>query len=160
MIKVLFVCLGNICRSPLAEGVFKQHVSEAGLEQKIAVDSAGTSGWHIGDPPDPRSIDIARKRGMLLDSVGRKAVAEDFLHFDYIIAMDQQNLSDMRSLQQSNDEGAAKLHLMRDFDEVGVGEDVPDPYYGGPEGFARVFNMLERSCRNLLEEIVEEHQLQ
>jgi protein-tyrosine phosphatase len=159
MVKVLFVCLGNICRSPLAEGVFKQHVHEAGLLDKILVESAGTSGWHIGEPPDPRSVDVAWKNGIVLDSFGRKAISNDFQDFDYIIAMDQNNYTDLKRLPGSAKEGAAKLLLMRDFDRIGQGEDVPDPYYGGSDGFKNVFEMLDRSCRNLLEEIKESHQL-
>lgn len=159
MIHVLFVCLGNICRSPLAEGVFKHQILEDGLEKKIFVESAGTSGWHIGDRPDPRSIEVARENGIDLDSYGRKAISDDFAEFDYIIAMDQNNFADMRSLDGSSKKGAAKLYVMRDFDEIGKGQDVPDPYYGGDEGFNYVFELLDRSCRNLLEEIKETNHL-
>ena len=154
MIKVLFVCLGNICRSPLAEGIFKNQVKMAGLERTIMVDSAGTSGWHIGDSPDPRSIEIARRNGIILDSYGRKAVAEDFLEFDYILAMDQDNYTDLDRLRRQIGNGKAQLSLMRDFDHINSGADVPDPYYGGPDGFRKVFDMLERSCKNLLEDII------
>ncbi len=157
--KVLFVCLGNICRSPLAEGVFKQRVKEAGLEDKIFVDSAGTSGWHIGERPDPRSIDVAWENGIELDSYGRKAISEDFKNFDYILAMDRNNFSDLRSLPGSSKNGAAQLFLMRDFDDIGKGQDVPDPYYGGEDGFTYVYELLDRSCRNLLDKIIEDHQL-
>ena len=159
MIHVLFVCLGNICRSPLAEGVFKHLVFEDGLEDKIFVESAGTSGWHVGDRPDPRSIEVARENGIDLDSYGRKAISDDFAEFDYIIAMDRNNFADMRSLDGSSKKDAAKLYLMRDFDEIGKGQDVPDPYYGGDDGFSYVFELLDRSCRNLLEEIREENKL-
>ena len=159
MVKVLFVCLGNICRSPLAEGVFKQRVKEADLEDKIFVDSAGTSGWHIGEAPDPRSIEVAWQNGIELDSDGRKAISEDFQKFDYIIAMDGNNYSDLKRLPGSSIEGAAKLNLMRDFDDIGKGQDVPDPYYGGDDGFTYVYDLLDRSCRNLLDEIIDDHQL-
>lgn len=155
--KVLFVCLGNICRSPLAEGIFKHLVEKGDLSDKIGVESAGTSGWHIGEPPDPRSIDVARENGILLDSYGRKAVSNDFDEFDYIIAMDRNNFHDMKSLPGSRKAGAAKLYLMRDFDDIGLGQDVPDPYYGGEDGFTLVFELLERSCINLLEEIKKNH---
>jgi len=159
MIKVLFVCLGNICRSPLAEGIFKTKVKEAGLEREIMVDSAGTSGWHIGDSPDPRSIDIAWQNGIALDSYGRKAVSEDFLEFDYILAMDRDNLRDLNHLKHQVNTSRANLSLMRDFDQHHPGSDVPDPYYGGADGFRKVFEMLDRSCENLLNEIISEHKL-
>ena len=159
MVKVLFVCLGNICRSPLAQGIFKHHVSEQDFEDKIKVESAGTSGWHIGERPDPRSIEIASANGIDLDSYGRKAITEDFEEFDYIIAMDRNNFSDLRRLPGSSVEEAAKLYLMRDFDDIGKGQDVPDPYYGGDDGFTYVYELLDRSCRNLLEEIKKDHQL-
>jgi len=159
MIKVLFVCLGNICRSPLAEGIFKHQVKMAGLEKKIIIDSAGTSGWHIGESPDPRSIDIAKKNGIILDSFGRKAVAEDFSEFDYILAMDRDNFRDLKNLNHFRANSKAKLVLMRDFDHLEKGADVPDPYYGGNDGFRKVFEMLDRSCANLLDEIVATHKL-
>ncbi len=154
MVKVLFVCLGNICRSPLAEGIFLQQVVDAGLDNRILVDSAGTSGWHIGQPPDPRSVDVALKNGIRLNSYGRKAVSQDFDEFDYIIAMDKSNYADLERIRQGAGDGAAKLYLMRDFDDKGKGQDVPDPYYGGTDGFDRVYEMLNRSCKNLLAEII------
>lgn len=159
MVKVLFVCLGNICRSPLAEGVFKHKVTQENLEEKILVESAGTSGWHIGELPDPRSIEVAEQHGIYLDSLGRKAINDDFEEFDYIIAMDSNNYSDLKRLPNSSKIGAAKLFLMRDYDDVGKGQDVPDPYYGGDDGFKYVFELLDRSCQNLLDEIKEEYQL-
>ena len=159
MVKVLFVCLGNICRSPLAEGIFKQLVKEEGLEHRIAVDSAGTSGWHIDEPPDPRTIEVAQKNGVEIDHYGKKAMARDFERFDYIIAMDSSNYEDLEMLRGHSPNGRAQLFLMRDFDDIGKGEDVPDPYYGGPDGFDHVFELLERSSRNLLEKIKKDHNL-
>ncbi|MCG8309941.1 MAG: low molecular weight phosphotyrosine protein phosphatase [Cytophagales bacterium] len=157
MIKVLFVCLGNICRSPLAEGIFKYKVTRDGLGDKIHVESAGTSGWHIGESPDPRSVEIAERNGIFLDSYGRKAVSEDFNEFDYILAMDSSNYADLKRLKNSSTNGAAQLFLMRDFDDIGKGQDVPDPYYGGEDGFSYVFELLDRSCENLLETIKKNH---
>jgi protein-tyrosine phosphatase len=159
MIKVLFVCLGNICRSPLAEGIFKHQVKEANLDEKIMVESAGTSGWHIGERPDPRSIEVAEEHGISLHSYGRKAINDDFAEFDYIIAMDSSNYSDLRSLPGNSKNGAAKLFLMRDFDDIGKSQDVPDPYYGGEDGFRYVYELLDRSCRNLLDQIINDHHL-
>ena len=159
MIKVLFVCLGNICRSPLAEGVFKNHVLEAGLEDKFEVDSAGTSGWHIGELPDPRSIEVAEKNGIVLESRGRKANAKDFETFDYIIAMDKDNYHDLKILNEHSHIENGQLHLMRDFDPIGKGEDVPDPYYGGADGFDYVFDLLNRSSEQLLSKIRSDHKI-
>ena len=159
MVKILFVCLGNICRSPLAEGIFKQRVREESLDDKINVESAGTSGWHVGQRPDPRSIEVANINGIELDSFGRKAIGNDFKEFDYIIAMDRDNYKDLKNLPGRSMEGAAKLYLMRDFDEFGKGLDVPDPYYGGDDGFAYVFELLDRSCGDLLGEIKRDHKL-
>jgi len=158
-VKVLFVCLGNICRSPLAEGIFKHQVKLAGLEKQIEVDSAGTSGWHIGDSPDPRSIDIARKHGIKLDSFGRKAIAADFHEFDYILAMDADNFRDLERLRNQQADTKATLAKMRDYDSAGKGGDVPDPYYGGADGFRNVYDMLSRSCANLLDEINDAYHL-
>lgn len=159
MIHVLFVCLGNICRSPLAEGVFKKLVKERNLQDKIAVDSAGTSGWHIGDLPDPRTEAIARDHEILLDHRGRQFSQEDLKIFDYIIAMDISNYEHIRVLYRPGEDHRRQLFLMRDFDDFGKGKDVPDPYYGGDDGFNKVYKMLIRSCFNFLDHIVEEHNI-
>ncbi len=159
MINVLFVCLGNICRSPLAEGIFKKLVHNQGLDKKIMCDSAGTSGWHIGDLPDPRTEDVAENHGIHLDHLGRKFILEDFNRFDYIIAMDRNNFADIRLVLGSEKFDPKKLRMMRDFDDLGKGEDVPDPYYGGADGFEYVYQVLQRSCANLLDQIVKENKL-
>jgi protein-tyrosine phosphatase len=153
-IRVLFVCLGNICRSPLAEGVFAGLVRERGLDNRIACDSAGTSGWHIGDRPDPRTIETAEKHGLRLDHLGRKFVSGDFQRFDYILAMDRQNYADIRSVPGYREYDPERLKLMRDYDDREPGGDVPDPYYGGMDGFEQVYGILHRSCGRLLDDIV------
>ncbi len=160
MIHVLFVCLGNICRSPLAEGIFKRLVEERNLEEKIKVDSAGTSDWHIGDLPDPRAETIAREHGILLDHLGRQLLQEDLKRFDYIIAMDISNYEHIRILYGQGESPDGQLFLMRDFDDIGKGKDVPDPYYGGDDGFQKVYEMLLRSCTNFLNFIIKKHHLE
>lgn len=147
--RVLFVCLGNICRSPLAEGVFRELVRERGLEHRYEVDSAGTGAWHVGEPADPRSRAVAEKHGIALHSRGRQVSEEDFRTFDVIIAMDRENQSNLERIRNG---GPSRLHLLREFDpEAGDGAEVPDPYYGGDGGFDRVFDMVHRSCVELLE---------
>lgn len=159
-VSVLFVCLGNICRSPLAEGVFRHLADEAGVAERYRIDSAGTGGWHAGEPPDRRSAEVARKNGIHLTGSARKVSPDDLLAFDYIVAMDAQNLRDLREMAsagvpaKASEEDAkvqASIRLMREFDAEAAGDlDVPDPYYGGPDGFDRVFEMVDRSCRSLL----------
>ncbi|MFC2124431.1 low molecular weight protein-tyrosine-phosphatase [Bacteroidota bacterium] len=158
MVKVLFVCLGNICRSPLAEGVFKNAIKIRGLSGKIECDSAGTSTWHIGEIPDPRSIEIAEENGISLDHFGQQVNGRDFSEFDYIVAMDDNNRQVLISIERRSG-GKAKIIKMMDFDDYRSGGNVPDPYYGGHDGFQRVFNMLEESCSNFIDYLVEEHQL-
>jgi protein-tyrosine phosphatase len=159
MIGVLFVCLGNICRSPLAEGIFKRKIEEAGLAEFINVDSAGTSHWHVDEPPDRRSTEIARQNGISLNHYGRQISRTDLQKFNYIIAMDVDNYDDIRRLQESSGNGKAEILLMRDFDNQQSGADIPDPYYGGPNGFQLVFNLLDESLSNFLEKIIDDHRL-
>jgi protein-tyrosine phosphatase len=159
MIRLCFVCLGNICRSPTAEGVMLQLVKEAGLSDRIHIDSAGTCAHHIGETADPRSRRTARGRGYDLPSIARRAVAEDFQDFDYILAMDQSNFEDLEALHPGG-ETRAQLFLFRSFDaDSPAGASVPDPYYGGPDGFEQVFDICEAACRGLLEHLVREHAL-
>jgi protein-tyrosine phosphatase len=153
--SVLFVCLGNICRSPLAEGIFRHLVRERGLDAFYEIDSAGTGAWHVGEPPDRRSADVARKNGVVLEGVARRISTRDFDGFDWIIAMDRENLSALEAMRR-HWAGRARLQLLRDFDpEPGDGE-VPDPYYGGAEGFDHVFNLVRRSAQALLDRLEEE----
>ncbi len=148
--KVLFVCLGNICRSPLAEGIFAHLVRERGLEGKYLADSAGTGNWHVGQPPDRRSIAVAKKRGVELPSLCRQVRKADFLDFDWIMAMDKSNQGDLQAMCPPAQRG--KIKLMRDFEPAAdQGADVPDPYYGGPYEFDSVYEMLLRCCTRLLE---------
>jgi protein-tyrosine phosphatase len=154
-VKLLFVCLGNICRSPTAEGVMRALVCDAGLERRIALDSAGTGDWHIGEEPDARATDAARRRGIELRGPARQVRRGDFQEFDLILAMDRSNLADLRRL--APDEAArAKVRLLREFEgragsQSSAGDlDVPDPYHGGARGFEHVLDLLQAACAALL----------
>jgi len=149
MVKVLFVCLGNICRSPTADAVFNKMVTDAGLSDHILVDSAGTGSWHIGHPPDSRATEVAALRGYDLSSLRARQVGpEDFNQFDYILAMDAVNLSDMLAICPEHQ--WHKLSLFLAFaPELGE-TDVPDPYYGKDDGFNRVLDMVEAASAGLL----------
>jgi len=154
-VRVLFVCLGNICRSPTAHGVFQKMVDAAGLGEQIFVDSAGTAAWHSGKVPDPRSCDYAARRGYDLSQLkARQALVEDFGSFDYILAMDSENLSNLKRLQPEG--SGARLSLLLDF-SVGIErDDVPDPYYGNGQGFDLVLDLIENACTQLLDHIKED----
>ncbi|HEX2667900.1 MAG TPA: low molecular weight protein-tyrosine-phosphatase [Gammaproteobacteria bacterium] len=155
-VSVLFVCMGNICRSPTAEGVFRKLHAELAPELDIHIDSAGTHAYHIGDPPDPRSHAAALKRGMDISSHrGRQARAQDFHDFDYVIAMDGDNLRRLASLRPKDAKAELKL-LLEYSPEAGI-SDVPDPYYGGAREFERVLDLVEQGSRALLEEIRKKH---
>jgi protein-tyrosine phosphatase len=157
--RILFVCLGNICRSPTAEGVLRHLLAEAGLQDEVQVDSAGTGGWHVGAAPDERATATARRRGILLEGAARQVAPADFDRYDLILAMDAENLGELRRLAPSA-AAQAKVRLLREYDpatsavaaEPG-GLDVPDPYYGGAGGFDDVLDLVESACRGLLEEI-------
>jgi protein-tyrosine phosphatase len=158
-IGVLFVCLGNICRSPLAEGVFRDIVEREELGDRFRIDSAGTSDYHIGDAPDRRTVAEARSRGLELDHAARQMKDADLDRFDYIIAMDASNLGRIERLARRAPR-SAELHLLRAFDpEAGDDLEVPDPYFGGADGFANVHDMVERACAGLLRHIREQHAL-
>lgn len=152
MSRVLFVCLGNICRSPTAHGVFEAKVRERGLEGRVTVDSCGTGDWHIGHPPDRRAAAEAAARGYPIDHLrARQVRAVDFQRFDYVLAMDRQNLADLRALCPPD--FAGYLGLFLPFAADNPTDEVPDPYYGGDEGFARVFDMVEAASDGLLRDI-------
>ena len=152
MTRILFVCLGNICRSPTAHGVFEAKVRQRGMQDRIHVDSCGTGDWHIGHPPDRRAAVEARRRGFPLDHLRARQVRPgDFDQFDYILAMDRQNLADLRAMCPPDFGG--HLGLFLPFAPDNPTDEVPDPYYGGDEGFARVFDMVEAASEGLLREI-------
>ena len=147
--SVLFVCMGNICRSPSAEGVFRYHVEAAGMTEFVEIDSAGTHAYHVGEPADRRACAAAERRGMSLEGIrARRVSSEDFERFDYIIAMDEDNLTHLED--ESPDEHRHKLRLFLEFAQLGERE-VPDPYYGGAAGFERVLDLVEEASRGLLE---------
>ncbi len=156
MKKVLFVCLGNICRSPAAEGVFRQLVMDAGLQDKIKIDSCGTTGHHKGEPADIRMQTHAKERGYELTSVARGLERSDLEEFDYIITMDNSNYTNVVAL--TADDLKYKIKKMMDFASNHPHDQVPDPYYGGPDGFELVLDLLEDACSGLLEEIKKEMQ--
>jgi protein-tyrosine phosphatase len=146
--KILFVCLGNICRSPSAEAVFKHIVEKKGEFNNFYIDSAGTSAWHAGEKADARMRRHAKKRGIELTSISRQFVQEDFDHFDYIIAMDQENMQEMKRMVR-NKTDLSKLHYMTDFSKRFNYNHVPDPYYGGDEGFELVLDLLDDAGEGL-----------
>jgi protein-tyrosine phosphatase len=156
-VRLLFVCLGNICRSPTAEGVMRSLVARAGLEQSVELDSAGTGGWHVGSAPDERATAAARARGIALEGCARQVSASDFEEFDLLIAMDRSNMRELQRLAGS-DEQRKRVRLLREFDPAGLqgGElDVPDPYYGSPGGFEEVLDLVQAACEGLLAQIAE-----
>ncbi|VAW68528.1 Low molecular weight protein tyrosine phosphatase [hydrothermal vent metagenome] len=150
-VNVLFVCMGNICRSPTAEGLFRQAVEEAGLAGHIKIDSAGTHSYHIGSQPDARAQAASLKRGIDLSNLrGRQAENSDFSEFDYVLAMDNSNYSDLMQLAGGS---ADNLHLFLDFSDNFSETEVPDPYYGGDQGFEHVLDLIEDASKGLLTHI-------
>lgn len=152
VVRVCFVCLGNICRSPTAEGVFRQRVRQAGLEHAIAIDSAGTHGYHIGSAPDPRACEAAARRGVdLTEQKARQATRRDFQTFDYVLAMDRSNLVNLERICPSGYRD--RLRLFLDFAENVPVHEVPDPYFGGEHGFEQVLDLVESAADGLLADI-------
>ena len=149
--KVLFVCLGNICRSPTAEGVFRRALEQAGLADDVEIDSCGVGSWHVGKAPDARAQQAALSRGIDLSSLrARQLTEQDFAEFDYVLGMDQDNLRAMRELKPANSQAHVGLFL----DFAGTpGAEVPDPYYGGDEGFENVLTMIEAASAGLIQHL-------
>ncbi len=152
--KVLFVCLGNICRSPLAEAIFRKKIKDKGLEDYIITDSCGTANYHVGDSPDPRTIKNAMQNGVAINHLGRQLHHHDLVHFDLILAMDESNLRNIHRLPNAS-QHSHKIKLMRSYDVYADTMEVPDPYYGTEQDFQQVFEILERSTENLLAAIQE-----
>jgi protein-tyrosine phosphatase len=147
--------MGNICRSPTAEGVMRALVADAGLRDSVELDSAGTGAWHVGSPPDARAVAAARARGIVLDGCARQVGREDFDEFDLLLAMDRANVRELRQQAPGAPE-RAKVRLLREFDPASAGSedlDVPDPYYGAAGGFEEVFELVHAACAGLLGQI-------
>ena len=156
MIKILFVCLGNICRSPLAEAIFHQKIENQSLKGKLSTNSAGTAGYHVGEKPDPRTIEIAEKNNIPINHRGQQFEKYHAKEYDYLIAMDHSNFQNM--ITEIGDQ-PENLLLMREFDSLGKGQDVPDPYYGGIDGFEKMYQILDRSLDEFLNFLKEKHDL-
>ena len=156
VVRVLFVCLGNICRSPSAQGIMERVLKDEGLDARVEVDSAGTHAFHVGEPPDPRAQETARRRGIDLSRQrARRITRNDFIRFDYILAMDRENLSTLEEFCPP--EHIHKLRLLMEFaPEMGFDE-VPDPYYGGSAGFEQAFDLMEAAVRGLVEHLRRAH---
>ena len=159
MIRVCFVCLGNICRSPTAEGVFAQLVAQAGLGGEFEIESAGTADYHVGERPDRRTLATAQRHGVALPSRAQQFRREDFARFDLVLAMDSNNRADLLRLAPGESE-RDKVLLLRDFEpDRGPDAGVPDPYYGGPAGFEEVFAICQRACAGLVAHFKRKHGL-
>lgn len=152
MVNVLFVCMGNICRSPMAEGIFRREIARAGLQDKVVMDSAGTHGYHVGAPPDARAQGAIKKRGVdISDLHGRQVADADFDKFDYILAMDGDNLRLLKHQAPADKHG--KIRLLLSFSQQYPNQEVPDPYYGGAHGFEENLDMIEDAVAGLIGEI-------
>ena len=159
MVRVCFVCLGNICRSPTAEAVMRHLVEREGLADRVAVSSAGTGDWHVGDPRDKRSSAVGAARGIPLSGRARQFTSASFDGCDHVLAMDRSNRDELMRLARS-DADRAKVRLLRSFDPAAPPDaEVPDPYYGGPRGFEEVFELCEAACRGLVAHLRREHEL-
>lgn len=152
MTRLLFVCLGNICRSPLAEAIFEHQIRQKGLRNEFFSESCGTANYHVGSPPDPRTLRNATKNGITIQHLGRQFHIDDFNRFDLILPMDRSNQTNLLKLPTASLH-VAKIKLMRTFDPVLPGADVPDPFYGGEADFQEVFDILNRTTDHLIEHL-------
>ena len=149
MVRVCFICLGNICRSPTAEAVMKARVKDSGLDHIVKLDSAGTGDWHVGEQADRRSRMAAKERGYDITSIARSVTPQDYATFDYLIAMDQSNLENLKKMEPPG--SRARIQLLREFDAKSpTGAEVPDPYFGDEDGFEKVLDICEAACDGLL----------
>ncbi|MCW3014002.1 MAG: low molecular weight phosphotyrosine protein phosphatase [Solirubrobacterales bacterium] len=157
MTRLLFVCMGNICRSPTAEGVMVHLLREAGMAESVQVDSAGTGGWHAGEPPDARAANAAARRGIVLTGAARQIRPEDFADYDLLLCADAANVRDLLHLLPADDVAMrAKVRRLREFDpaSAALGDlDVPDPYYGGPRGFDTVLDHVTAACEGVIAQV-------
>ena len=152
-VRLLFVCMGNICRSPTAEAVMRELVAQAGIAHAVELDSAGTGGWHVGDPPDSRSVAAAARRGIAVGGAARQVTHADFERFDLLLAMDRANARELRA-RAPHAGASSKIRLLREFDPAAGGDlEVPDPYYGGAGGFDLVLDLVDAACRGLLDDV-------
>lgn len=158
-VRVLFVCLGNICRSPMAEGLFAAQVQALALQAQFQIDSCGTGHWHRGELPDPRMRRTAERHGIVLTHRGRQLQPSDFVQFDYILCMDKQNLRDVQALAGQAPGVNAHIGLLRDYEGPAKGSEVDDPYYGDMQAFEHCYQTLERATRLLLNTLIARHQL-
>ena len=158
-IRILFVCMGNICRSPLAEGYFRHLVSEEGLEDRFEIDSAGTGSWHVGEAPDARMRSTARRRGLSIEDLrARQVERRDLYDYHHVFVMDKTNLHDTLALDPEGDHGT-RIRLFREFDPEPEHYQVPDPYSGGQQGFEKVYNIVERTSRAILDRLIDVYDL-
>lgn len=155
MVNVLFVCLGNICRSPIAQGAFEDLLRREGLQNEVFVDSAGTGAWHVGEPPDARALESAGKRGLDLGGQrARRVTPEDCQNFEYVIVMDRDNYEAVSSLCR---QPGAEVRLLLEYAPGSDQDEVPDPYFGGPDGFEHVLDLVEEAAWDLLDDLRERH---
>jgi protein-tyrosine phosphatase len=148
--RILFVCMGNICRSPIAENVFRHKVDQRGASHLFEIDSAGTGGWHAGEPPDPRAREVLSRKGIAVQGAARQIHRDDFDRFDLLLCMDEENRRHLLDLGAPKE----KVRLLLECDSCADCREVPDPYYGGNDGFARVYDMVESACEALLDDLL------